>query len=321
MNEHRDYAMLIPQGDDHYEFGFAPKDIDAASWDSARQALYRNVGFEFDVNPVSGGAVKIHSLLAPEFRHRRIYLAGDAAHLISPMGGFGMNLGVGDAADVGWKLAAVLQGWGGPALLDSYAQERRPVISWIQDACLVNTEHSPDSFTQDNISASTPEGAALRQAIGKEIKAVKFAEFQSFGAQLGSHYHGSPIVISDGTTPPTLTQGSYEPSATPGCRAPHVWLDDVTSLYDRFGVGFTLLVTGDQPIDTSSFETAAKDRGMPLDVLALTVPSIRESYGAELVLIRPDQHIAWRGDSTPADVGAVLDTVRGAGTSPRTRSL
>ncbi|MCV7287733.1 FAD-dependent monooxygenase [Mycolicibacterium wolinskyi] len=313
VNEHRDYAMLIPQGNGHYEFGFAVEAADGDSWPLAQQALYRNVGFEFDADPVSGGAVTIRSLLAPNFRYGRVLLAGDAAHLISPMGGFGMNLGIGDAADLGWKLAGVLQGWGGPALLDSYAEERRPVIAWIQDACLVNTERSPASFARDNISASTPEGAALREAVGDEIRLVKQAEFQSFGAQLGSHYHGSSIVVSDGTEPPALTQGIYEPSATPGCRAPHVWLDDETSLYDRFGVGFTLLVTGDQPIDTSSFETAAKEREMPLDILALSAPSIRELYGKALVLIRPDQHIAWRGDSLPADVGAVLDAVRGAG--------
>lgn len=316
VNEHRDYAMLIPQGNDHYEFGFAVEDADGDSWPLAQQALYRNVGFEFDAEPVSGGAVTIRSLLAPNFRYGRVLLAGDAAHLISPMGGFGMNLGIGDAADLGWKLAGVLQGWGGPDLLDSYAEERRPVIAWIQDACLVNTERSPASFARDNISASTPEGAALRQAVGDEIRLVKQAEFQSFGAQLGSHYHGSSIVVSDGTEPPALTQGIYEPSATPGCRAPHVWLDDQTSLYDRFGVGFTLLITGDQPIDTSAFETAAKERGMPLDVVAVSTAVIREAYGGALVLVRPDQHIAWRGDCLPADSGAVLDAVRGAGAFP-----
>ncbi|BBX32366.1 hypothetical protein MMAG44476_35961 [Mycolicibacterium mageritense DSM 44476 = CIP 104973] len=321
VNEHRDYAMLIPQGNDHYEFGFAVEDADGDSWPLAQQALYRNVGFEFGAAPVSGGAVTIRSLLAPNFRYGRVLLAGDAAHLISPMGGFGMNLGIGDAADLGWKLAGVLQGWGGPALLDSYAEERRPVIAWIQDACLVNTERSPASFARDNISASTPEGVALREAIGDEIRLVKQAEFQSFGAQLGSHYHGSSIVVSDGTEPPALTQGIYEPSATPGCRAPHVWIDDQTSLYDRFGVGFTLLVTGDQPIDTSEFETAAKDRGMPLDVLAVSTVVIRETYGTALVLIRPDQHIAWRGDCLPADVGAVLDAVRGAGALPTKGSV
>ena len=316
VNEHRDYAMLIPQGNDHYEFGFAVEDADGDSWPLAQQALYRNVGFEFDAEPVSGGAVTIRSLLAPNFRYGRVLLAGDAAHLISPMGGFGMNLGIGDAADLGWKLAGVLQGWGGPDLLDSYAEERRPVIAWIQDACLVNTERSPASFARDNISASTPEGAALRQAVGDEIRLVKQAEFQSFGAQLGSHYHGSSIVVSDGTEPPALTQGIYEPSATPGCRAPHVWLDDQTSLYDRFGVGFTLLITGDQPIDTSAFETAAKERGMPLDVVAVSTAVIRDAYGGALVLVRPDQHIAWRGDCLPADSGAVLDAVRGAGAFP-----
>ncbi|MGE0216825.1 FAD-dependent monooxygenase [Mycolicibacterium sp.] len=313
INEFRDNAMLLAQGDDRYEFGFFPKPgEDADDWDRARQVLIRNVGFEFDATPISGGAVMIHSLLAPEFRHGRILLAGDAAHLISPMGGFGMNLGIGDAADLGWKLAAVLQGWGGPTLLDSYARERRPVIAWIQNECLHNTERSAESFTRDGISADTADGAALRTVVGEEISTVKSAEFESFGAQLGTHYHGSPIVVPDGTVPPALSQGVYEPSATPGCRAPHVWLDDQTSLYDRFGAGFTLLVIGEQPIDTSAFETAAKDRGMPLDVLTLPRADLRGLYGAELVLIRPDQYVAWRADSVPTDVDSVLDTVRGA---------
>lgn len=315
INEFRDNMMLIAQdSDDHYMFGLFPvaDNIDPDNWDQARAALFRNVGFEFDVEPLSGGRVRVHSLLSPEFHRGRIFFAGDAAHLISPMGGFGMNLGIGDAADLGWKLAAVLNGWGGPALLQSYGHERAAVISWIQEACIGNTGRNAESFTLDGISDSTPEGAELRARIGAIIAAVKIKEFKSFGAQLGTHYQGSPIVVPDGTTPPPPSQGDYVPSASPGCRAPHVWLTEEVSLYDRFGVGYTLLVTGNPAaIDTSVFEVAAKERGIPLEILVPEYDGLRELYGAELALIRPDQHVAWRGDVLPASVDDVLDIVSG----------
>lgn len=316
INEFRDNMLLIAQdSDDHYLFGMlpVPSDVDPNNWNAARAVLYRNIGFEFDVEPISGGRVRIHSLLSPKFRADRIFFAGDSAHLISPMGGFGMNLGIGDAADLGWKLAAVLNGWGGPTLLDSYGTERSAVIGWIQEACVGNTSRSPESFTAEGICADTSEGAALRQEIGRRIALAKIEEFKSFGAQLGTNYHGSPIVVPDGTEPPDLTQGDYTPSAVPGCRAPHVWLDETTSLYDRFGTGYTLLVTGEpSAIDTSAFEVAARERGIPMKVLAPGHAGLRELYSAELALIRPDQHVAWRGNALPPNVGEILDVVRGA---------
>lgn len=315
INEHRDNMMLIAQdSDDHFMFGMLPvaDDADADSWELARTALFRNIGFEIDVTPISGGRVRVHSLLTPEFRSGRVFLAGDAAHLISPMGGFGMNLGIGDAADLGWKLAAAVQGWGGDELLDSYGAERTSVISWIQQACVGNTERNAASFTTDGLSDDTPQGAAMRAELGELISTTKVEEFKSFGAQLGSHYHGSPVIASDGTVPPPVSQGDYVPCATPGCRAPHVWLDDETSLYDRFGSGFTLLVTAGAAPDTTAIEIAARDRNMPLTVLAPERPDLLDLYGTTFVLIRPDQHIAWRGDRLPDDSGAILDIVRGA---------
>ncbi|MEE2058070.1 FAD-dependent monooxygenase [Rhodococcus artemisiae] len=322
INEFRDNMMLIAQdSDDHYMFGLLPvsPDVDPEDWNAARAALFRNVGFEFDVEPLAGGRVRVHSLLTPKFNEGRVFFAGDAAHLISPMGGFGMNLGIGDAADLGWKLAAVLGGWGGPALLESYGAERSSVITWIQEACIGNTQRNAESFTTDGLSGNTPESAALREQVGHHIATVKVEEFKSFGAQLGTNYHGSAIVIPDGTEPPLLTQGDYTPSAVPGCRAPHVWLDDSTSLYDRFGVGYTLLVT-EGGADTGRFVAAARERRIPLDVLTPDHQGLRELYGARFALIRPDQHVAWRADVLPVDAGPLLDVVRGAAAVPSSGS-
>lgn len=325
INEHRDAAMLIAQDDeDHYLFGMLPtsEGYDAGSWEDARELLYRNVGFAFPVEAVDGGRVRVHSLLAPRFREGRVLLAGDAAHLVSPMGGFGMNLGIGDSVDLGWKLAAVLNGWGTDALLDSYGDERRQVISWIQRECVENTAVLAPQLVEDGIAEEGTTGDTVRARVGARIVTEKTREFASFGAQFGVHCQGSPVIVADGTEAPTLDMAQYEPSASPGCRAPHLWLpgsdtaggDDV-SLYDLFGPQFTLLVTA-ADADPAPLREAAAARGVPLTVLAPEGTAREELaalYGARMALIRPDQLVAWRGDDTPVDALAVIDTVRGAG--------
>ncbi|MDX6740042.1 FAD-dependent monooxygenase [Actinocorallia sp. A-T 12471] len=314
INEHGDPALLIAQDDEgRYMFCVLPgvEGVDADDWDAYREILFRNVGFEFPVEKINGGRVRVHSLIAPHFDHGRVFLAGDAAHLISPMGGFGMNIGVGDSADLGWKLAAVLRGWGGPRLLESYGIERSTAITWIQQECIDNTAMLAPQFLEPGISADGPEGEAVRARVGARIMDVKSKEYASIGAQLGYRYDGSPIVVPDGTTPPPLSMGPYTPTAFPGARAPHVWLDDETSLYDAFGPGFTLLVLGDG-VETAGFEAAARERGVPLTVLDVTAHGLSGLYEANAALIRPDQHVAWRGTAAPADAGAVLDIARGA---------
>lgn len=313
INEHRDAAMLLAQDDDdRYMFALlpAPEGVDPNDWETTRKLFYRNIGFEIDVEAISGGQVRVHSLLAPHFRRGRVVLAGDAAHLISPFGGFGMNLGIGDAASLGWQLGAVVSGWGGPRLLDSYEIERSQAISWIQQECIDNTAKLAPQFVENGISQNSATGQAIRARVADRVVDAKSKEFNSIGAQLGYHYQGSPIVIGDRTAAPQVAMGTYTPSASPGCRAPHIWLDATTSLYDRFGNGFTLLKLAG--VSTERLTSAAANRKLPLDIVDLDNPELRKLYEAHLVLIRPDHHVAWRGDVEPDDPTAVIDTIRGA---------
>jgi len=222
-----------------------------------------------------------------------VFLAGDACHVHPPFGGYGMNMGIADAVDLGWKLAAVLQGWGGPRLLDSYEAERRPVHEFVMDEAVANHALLPTHMWRPGLDHATPEGARLRAEVGAAIKAAKVREFNTLGVVLGYNYSGSPIVVADGSAPPPRHFKDYVPSAHPGCLAPHAWLADGSSLYDHFGAGFTLLVTDD---------SAAPSVNSRVPLKVLREPSVRDLYQARHALIRPDQHVAWRGDALPAGV-------------------
>ena len=218
-----------------------------------------------------------------------------------------MNLGLGDAVDLGWKLAATIQGWGGPALVASYEAERRPVHRRVVDEAVANHALLPSDMIRPALEEDSPTGAAARAELGAVILAGKEREFRTLGVVLGSGYPGSPIVVPDGSAPPAEHPTHYEPSAHPGYRAPHAWLADGSSLFDHFGPGFTLLVTGDG--DAGAFAAAAGD--IPLKVLAPGDARLPALYGARFALIRPDGHVAWRGDATH-DARALLDQARGA---------
>ena len=255
------------------------------------------------------------SLIADRYHRGRVFLAGDACHLHPPFGGFGMNMGVGDAADLGWKLAAVLRGWGGPGLLDSYEQERRPVHQRTIDEAAANYATVGNELARPGIEEEGPEGDKVRREVGDEILASKIREFKTLGLVLGAHYAGSPIVVPDGTRPPPEHARHYVPSASPGCLAPHAWLLDGTSLYDHFGQGFTLLVTEGDAGQADALAAAAARLGVPLEVVAPGDERLRRLYRARLALIRPDQHVAWRGDAAPEDAARILDAARGAAPS------
>ncbi len=250
------------------------------------------------------------ALVADAYGRGRAVLAGDSVHLFSPTGGFGMNTGVDDAANLGWKLAALVQGWGGPHLLSSYEAERRP--AGIRNTRLskvfskqIGTLPVPECFEEDSA-----RGAEARAHAGGELAGFR-EEFASIGIQLGTRYDGSSIVAPDGSAPPTDAPFVYHPSACPGGRAPHLWMADHSSLFDHLGPGFTLLtMAGARDEDCAALTVAAARRGIPFKTLALTSNAARELYGASLALLRPDQHVAWRGKRIQ-DADALLARVTG----------
>lgn len=249
------------------------------------------------------------AFVADRFAHGRAVLAGDAVHLFTPTGGFGMNTGVDDAVNLAWKLAALVQGWGGAQLLGSYESERRPTALRNTAAAKRLARNVGAVPVGDDIEKSNDAGEAARSAASAFLAGFG-QEFGSLGIQLGARYDGSPIVISDGAGPPRDDPEVYVPTSVPGGRAPHLWLADRTSLFDRLGRGFTLL-SFDGDSAGQALAAAAQRRGVPLTIVAVAHAPGRELYGCRLALIRPDQYIAWRGDQLPEDCDALLARVTG----------
>ena len=259
------------------------------------------------------------ALVANRYVVGRTVLAGDAAHIFTPTGGFGMNTGLDDTSNLSWKLAALVQGWGGPHLLESYEQERKPIGHRNTGAAryIARTWHAP--VATPAIEDDGPEGeAARREAVNSSyIQNNHFfrdEEVDATGVQLGARYDRSPLIAPDGAAPPENFD-EYLPSGVPGGRAPHLWLDDRhdhgSSLFDRLGPCFTLLRVGNSDPDVAPIVRAAKARGIPFAVLDIMVPEAHALYGRKLALIRPDQYIAWRGDALPDDIDALLARVTG----------
>jgi hypothetical protein len=235
-----------------------------------------------------------HALVAERFAEGRVFIGGDAAHLFTPTGGLGYNTAVEDAVNLGWKLAAVLGGRAAPRLLESYEAERRP-LAIRNTAYAKRFADSLGNFQPvAEIEDDTLEGRAARQRAGDYLDAHGRAEFNIPGITFGGRYDGSPAILSDGTPPPPDTANSYAPTACPGGRAPHLWLDEATSLYDRFGFEWTLLSLGQVPA------MEAPD----LKMVALENEEARDLYGADYALIRPDQIVAWRGHDAPSALDA-----------------
>jgi 2-polyprenyl-6-methoxyphenol hydroxylase-like FAD-dependent oxidoreductase len=284
---------------DIWFFGGNQPDGGKLEGEGAKALIRQATGLDLPIEILSNDEWVAHRLIADRYRDRRVFLAGDACHLHPPFGGYGMNMGIGDGVDLGWKIAAVLQGWGGPFLLDSYERERRPVHEYVMDEAVANHALLPKQMWREGLEDATPAGERMRAALGAEIKAAKIREFSTLGVVKGYHYSGSPIVVDDGSAPPARDFRNYVPSAHPGCIAPHAWLADGSSLYDHFGKGFTLL-------STDGTDVAMPSPSVPLKVVKQR--GLLELYQARYALIRPDQHVAWRGDSLSADV---FDTVTG----------
>jgi hypothetical protein len=250
-------------------------------------------------------------MIAERYRAGRCFLAGDAAHLNPPWGGFGANTGIGDAVDLGWKLAAAVSGWAGPGLLDSYEAERRPAAARAIAEAERNMSVLTPELSRPDLEGDSPAAVEARAAAAEAVRRAKTAETYTLGFVLGAGCPQSGLVVSDDLASPDSGTSLYRPSGAPGMRLPHLWLGPGVSLYDRLGPGFTLLATDGAP-GPHGWEEAAVERGLPLSYLGLHRPHTRDLFGARYLLVRPDQLVAWRGEELPVDAGPLLDRVRGS---------
>jgi hypothetical protein len=288
--------------------------------DGVRRTVQKAIGAEIAVHIIGQRGWHAGSyLVAERFQRGRVLLAGDAVHLFTPTGGFGLNTGIEDVGNISWKLAAMVQGWGGERLLATYESERKPVA--LRNAAVAREMGKAwhDLTVTAAIEQDTPTGAAERARAAQspfvlDNHFVRPEDRDWLGVVLGARYDNSPIVIPDGP-PPIDELERYTPSSTPGGRAPHLWLDDKrasgSSLFDRLGRYFTLLRLPGAPADMAGLKAAARKAGVPLTMLDVAEPRALDLYQRKLTLIRPDQHIAWRGDELPHDVDALIATVVG----------
>jgi 2-polyprenyl-6-methoxyphenol hydroxylase-like FAD-dependent oxidoreductase len=299
----RELWRLGIRGQWHYE---NPDKVDAGAM------ITEMAGREIPHEVVSSLPWVARDLVADHYVKGRVFLAGDAAHQNTPSGGFGLNTGMGDVNDLGWKLAALVQGWGGPRLIDSYEADRRPVAARIVKQATGNFMRDRQRPSHPEIAMDTPAGAQARQAMGAAIVDSQAKVYLTDGTALGQVYEGSPIICEDGAPPAEASISDYRPTTRPGARAPHAWLAEDRSTLDLYGRGFTLVKLGADALDSSAFESAFASRRVPLSMVSFDDPEICKLYERRLVLVRPDGHVSWRGDALPADPLAVVDRVRGA---------
>jgi hypothetical protein len=277
-------------------------------------ALRASVGCDIPVEFIGHGTWTAgQAFVAERFGHGRAWMAGDAVHLFTPAGGFGMNTGVDDTANLGWKLAAMVQGWGGPQLLPSYESERRPIAFRNTGAAKALSRNIGATPVGAEIDKDTPAGREARR-VAQEYLNGGSAEFASLGVQLGARYDESPIIVPDGA-PPADNLFEYRPNSAPGGRTPHLWLgkgrDLGDSLFDRLGPGFTVLRLGPRPPAADRLISAFRARSVPVGVVDVPSAMARDLYGRDLAIVRPDQHVAWRGNADPQDAERIVARIVG----------
>lgn len=292
------------------EFAFHIQMADDAATEAlteadARRLFSRAYGQDMEIEILSMATwLAGHALVAEKFQQGRVFLGGDAVHLFTPTGGLGYNTAVEDAVNLGWKLASVIKGQAPPALLDSYELERKPLA-------VRNTSYArqlADSIglfdAVPELEADTDAGAQARAVASEYLNGHVRREFNIPGITFGGRYDGSPLIVPDGSTAPPDEPNHYVPTACPGGRPPHAWLDDGRSLFDSFNFEWTLLALGQDAPDASGFNRAAQQMGLDLKVVRHASQALRDLYEAPLVLIRPDQIVAWRGNDsgTASDV-------------------
>jgi 2-polyprenyl-6-methoxyphenol hydroxylase-like FAD-dependent oxidoreductase len=290
-----------------------PTERQLARWSDPRAVVHALLAVDTPVIVLADTEWHLVQRVAESFGRGRVFLVGDSAHLLASAGGFGMDLGVCDAADLGWKLAADLDGWAGPGLLDSYTAERRPVALEAVDEAYRNMVRGSQWVLPAELDDDTPAGERARREVGELLTSTDVSrEYDAPEIQLGFAYAGSPIVVPDPTVRPEH-RGDRRPNTRPGSRAPHVWVRPGVSTLDLFGDGFVLLRCADhaEPGRLDRFIGAFAERDVPLSTVRCAEREVTEAYQRPFVLVRPDGHVAWRGERLPTDPGRLVDTVRG----------
>jgi 2-polyprenyl-6-methoxyphenol hydroxylase-like FAD-dependent oxidoreductase len=304
------YGTLIAQDDvDHWTLHARPKPGDDLDRVDPNALLARFMGGDIPGEILIANPWTPHLLVAQVYRQGRVFLAGDAAHQYIPTGGYGMNTGIGDACDLGWKLAALVAGFGGPGLLTAYDAERHPV--GLRN-CQASARHTDvrmaiaQAYADAGNSIHEPsvEADDRRAALAARIAALGNAENESYGIELGYSYPQSPIVCAETDAEISDDPVRYVPTTAPGARLPSILLGDGSALFDRLGPWFTLIAFGAAP-DVELVE-AARRLGMPLAVVRIDQPGLESIYHCQQLLVRPDQHVAWRGRAAGAEANAII---------------
>lgn len=278
----------------------------------ARELFSQSMGVPLEIEVLGVDTwIAGHALVAERFGRGRVFIAGDAAHLFTPAGGLGYNTAVEDAVNLGWKLALVVKGADSAELLASYDVERRG-MAMRNTAFARQFADSIGLFVpHPSLESNRQAGETARGEARDYLNAHARKEFRIPGVTFGGRYDGSAMVVPDGTDPPPDSANSYTPTATPGGRAPHFWLEDGGSLYDLFGFEWTLLRFGAPQADVIALQEVAKAMGVDVKVVDISLPAACRMYETKLALVRPDQIIAWRGNRIDAQVYHYLTRVTG----------
>jgi len=316
MNPRRSANMFAVDGRETWLIHnyLQPQEEDFAAIDSDR--CIRNilgVGPAFDYQVITQENWIGRRMLADRFRDRRVFICGDAAHIWVPFAGYGMNAGIADAMNLSWMLAGVLKGWADPAILAAHEAERWPITEQVSKYAMSTSQSLAQAraAVPELIEDTGPAGQAVRAELGERLYNLHMPQFCCGGLNFGSFYDRSPIIAYDGEDAPPYTMYDFTPSTVPGCRTPHLWLRDGRSLYDAMGSDYTLLRL-DPSIVVKPLIEAAALRRVPITLLDIDAEEASALYKHKLVLSRPDQHVAWRGNDVPDNPLALMDRVRGA---------
>lgn len=296
----------------HNHLNSHERDFDAVDRDSSiRHILGVAPDFKYEVLAKEDWVGR--RLVADRFRDRRVFICGDASHLWVPYAGYGMNAGIADAINLSWHLSAHLRGWADAAILDAYEIERQPITDQVSRFAMNHAQAmiAARGAVPTNIEAQDAEGEAIRAKAGRAAYDLNVQQFCCAGLNFGYYYDTSPLIAYDDEAHPPYTMGNFTASTVPGCRAPHFWLSDGSSVYDSFGTDYTLL-RFDPKAPIEPLLVVARERKMPLKVLDVLSSDVPEAYRHRLVLCRADLHVAWRGDTIPANPVELVDRLCGA---------